>query len=97
MWVFMFKLQLFLLKNSIFLIHSETKYSPLHGEGEEVCSLYPNILDIEYRNQFWQIFKTYDSNNTREATYHLYGAYLGNQLLSITLIQRTRIKIIGLS
>ena len=50
----------------------------LKRDGNKSCSRYPDILNIEYRNKYWQIFKTYGANNTREATYHLYGAYLGN-------------------
>ena len=53
----------------------------LKSDGNQSCSKYPNILNIEYRNKYWQIFKTYDANNTREATYHLYGAYLGNNFI----------------
>lgn len=49
----------------------------IERDGNKSCSQYPDILNIEYRNKYWQIFKTYDANNTREATYHLYGAYLG--------------------
>ena len=56
----------------------------LKSDGNKSCSKYPNILNIEYRNKYWQIFKTYDENNTREATYHLYGAYLGNNQISIS-------------
>ena len=41
------------------------------------CSRYPGILDIEYRNNYWQIFKIYDGANTIRSTYHLYGAYFG--------------------
>ena len=49
----------------------------LTSDEQQGCSQYPDILNIEFRNKYWQIFKTYDSNNNREATYHLYGAYLG--------------------
>ena len=50
----------------------------LTSDEKQGCSQYPDILDIEYRNKYWQIFKTYNSSNIREATYHLYGAYLGS-------------------
>ena len=38
------------------------------------CSIYPEIFDLEYRNTYWQIFRTYGS------TFHLYGAYFGKIL-----------------
>ena len=56
----------------------------IERDGNKSCSQYPDILNIEYRNKYWQIFKTYDANNTREATYHLYGAYLGKIQNTIT-------------
>ena len=55
----------------------------LTSDEKQGCSQYPDILDIEYRNKYWQIFKTYYSSNIREATYHLYGAYLGNSQTKI--------------
>ena len=45
--------------------------------GVKGCSLYPGILDIEYRNNYWQIFKIIDHDNVVRSTYHLYGAYFG--------------------
>ena len=61
------------------------KMKNLTSDEKLGCSQYPDIMNIEYRNKYWQIFKTYDSNNTREATYHLYGAYLGNTGLLVTI------------
>lgn len=49
----------------------------LTDNGEKGCSLYPGILDIEYRNDYWQIFKIVDHDNVDKSTYHLYGAYFG--------------------
>ena len=39
------------------------------------CSIFPSILEIEYRNKYWQIF------HSQDATYHLYGAYFGKNRL----------------
>ena len=39
--------------------------------SKESCSIYPNILDINFRNKYWQIFENGSS------TLHLYGAYFG--------------------
>ena len=39
--------------------------------SKESCSIYPNILDINFSNKYWQIFKIGSS------TLHLYGAYFG--------------------
>ena len=50
------------------------------GDGDSGCSLYPGILDIEYRNNYWQIFKIIDNTNVVRSTYHLYGAYFGKIL-----------------
>ena len=47
------------------------------NDGAKGCSLYTGILDIEYRNNYWQIFKIVDHDNVVRSTYHLYGAYLG--------------------
>ena len=44
---------------------------------ESSCSIYPGILDIEYRNTYWQIFHSYDENKDLVGTYHLYSAYIG--------------------
>ena len=44
------------------------------------CSLYPDILDIEYMNSYCQIFKISDETNDIRSTYHLYGAYFGKIL-----------------
>ena len=35
------------------------------------CSIYPDILDIEYSNKFWQLYRHED------ATFYLYSAILG--------------------
>ena len=48
-----------------------------YSESDSGCSLYPGILDIKYRNNYWQIFKIFASANVVRSTYHLYGAYLG--------------------
>ena len=45
--------------------------------GVKGCSLYPGILVIEYRNNYWQIFKIIDHENIVRSTYHFYGAYFG--------------------
>ena len=37
------------------------------------CSIYPDILDIEYSNKYWQIFR---SDN---AIFYLFSAILGNK------------------
>ena len=39
------------------------------------CSIYPKILDINFSNTYWQIFKNQGS------TFHLYGAYFGSIFL----------------
>ena len=46
-------------------------------ESDGGCSVYPGILDIEYRNNYWQIFKISDNAKVVRSTYHLYGAYFG--------------------
>ena len=50
------------------------------SESDGGCSVYPGILDIEYRNNYWQIFKISDHANVVRSTYHLYGAYFGKIL-----------------
>ena len=40
-------------------------------ESGSECSIYPDILDIEYSNKFWQLFRQED------ATFYLYSAILG--------------------
>ena len=35
------------------------------------CSIYPDIMNIEYSNKYWQIFKS------ENATFYLYSAILG--------------------
>ena len=40
-------------------------------ESGSDCSIYPDILDIEYSNKFWQIYRH------EEATFYLYSAILG--------------------
>ena len=40
------------------------------SDGSE-CSIYPDILDIEYSNRFWQLYRHED------ATFYLYSAILG--------------------
>ena len=35
------------------------------------CSIYPDILNIEYSNKYWQIFRS------ENATFYLYSAILG--------------------
>ena len=47
------------------------------SESDSRCSVYPGILDIEYRNNYWQIFKISDHAKVVRSTYHLYGAYFG--------------------
>ena len=47
------------------------------GDIESGSSVYPGILDIEYRNNYWQIFKIYDSDRLFRSTYHLFSAYYG--------------------
>ena len=37
------------------------------------CSIYPDILDIEYSNKYWQIFRS------EKAIFYLYSAILGNK------------------
>ena len=39
--------------------------------SKESCSIYPNIIDINFSNKYWQIFKN------GSTTLHLYGAYFG--------------------
>ena len=36
------------------------------------CSIYPDILDIEYSNKYWQMFRS------ENAIFYLYSAILGN-------------------
>ena len=50
------------------------------SESDGGCSVYPGILDIEYRNNYWQIFKISDFARVVRSTYHLYGAYFGKIL-----------------
>ena len=43
--------------------------------GEDLaskCSIYPDILDIEYSNKYWQMFRS------ENAIFYLYSAILGN-------------------
>ena len=40
-------------------------------ESGSGCSIYPDILDIEYSNKFWQLYRHED------ATFYLYSAILG--------------------
>ena len=47
------------------------------GSKKFGCSTYPSILDIEYSNKYWQLFRYQDS------TFYLYGAYLDNRTLVI--------------
>ena len=44
-------------------------------QDKSSCSVYPDMLDIEFSNRFWQLFK---SHNQKE-TFFLYGAYLDNR------------------
>ena len=55
-------------------------------ESDGGCSVYPGILDIEYRNNYWQIFKIHDHDMLVKATYHLYSAYFGK--FSICLLSK---------
>ena len=47
--------------------------------SKESCSIYPNILDINFSNKYWQIFKNGSS------TLHLYGAYFGKLFCFLVL------------
>ena len=44
------------------------------------CSLYPNILDINFSNTYWQIFKSHGS------TFYLHGAYFGSREIIVETI-----------
>ena len=55
-------------------------------DSESGCSVYPGILDIEYRNNYWQIFKIHDHDMLVKATYHLFSAYFGK--FSICLLSK---------
>ena len=51
------------------------KIKNMKGSKKSGCSTYPSLLDIEYSNKYWQLFRFHDS------TFHLYGAYLDNRTL----------------
>ena len=51
------------------------KRKNMRGSKKSGCSIYPSILDIEYSNKYWQLFRFHDT------TFHLYGAYLDNRTL----------------
>ena len=55
----------------------------LTEDEEPGCSKYPDIVDIHYRNKYWQIFEFLDENEdqTLDVTFHLYGAYFDNRTL----------------
>ena len=44
-------------------------------QNKSGCSKYPDLLDVEYSNRYWQLYK---SHNKKE-TFFLYGAYLDNR------------------
>ena len=49
------------------------------GDIESGSSVYPGILDIEYRNNYWQIFKIYDSDSDSDLpTIYLLHTMHGN-------------------
>ena len=61
------------------------------------CSEYPDLVDLHFRNKYWQIFKFLDrrnrhSNRTLDVTFHLYGAYFDNR----TMIKDPMIRIISM-
>ena len=39
--------------------------------ADDGCSIYPDILNIDYSNKYWQIFKS------EKVTFYLYSAILG--------------------
>ena len=39
--------------------------------ADDECSIYPDILNIDYSNKYWQIFKS------EKVTFYLYSAILG--------------------
>ena len=57
----------------------------LTDDGGLGCSKYPDIMDLHYRNKYWQIFEFVDENPdpslTLYVTFHLYGAYFDNRTL----------------
>ena len=57
----------------------------LEDDGAAGCSKYPDIMDLYYRNKYWQIFeftdKNQDQSQTLDVTFHLYGAYFDNRTL----------------
>ena len=57
------------------------------GDSDGGCSVYPGILDIEYRNNYWQIFKIHDNEGLVKATYHLYSAYFGKFSICVLCTQ----------
>ena len=57
----------------------------LTDDGRAGCSKYPDIMDLHFRNKYWQIFEFVDENQdpslTLYVTFHLYGAYFDNRTL----------------
>ena len=50
------------------------------------CSKYPDIMDLHFRNKYWQIFEFVDENPDSDGwrldvNFHLYGAYFDNRTL----------------
>ena len=50
------------------------------------CSKYPDIMDLHFRNKYWQIFEFVDENPDPDGwrldvNFHLYGAYFDNRTL----------------
>merc|ERR1719480_475189 len=53
----------------------------MSNDGEEGCSKYPRLTDLNYNNKYWQIFKFSDNNPELHVTFYLYGAYFDNRTL----------------
>ena len=53
----------------------------MSNDGEEGCSKYPRLTDLNYNNKYWQIFKFSDKNPELHVTFYLYGAYFDNRTL----------------
>ena len=41
---------------SSFNLNKDKRYNKVKA-SKESCSIYPNILDISFRNKYWQIFE----------------------------------------
>ena len=60
-----------LLPNLPVLSWLRMKNMDREDSADDGCSIYPDILNIDYSNKYWQIFKS------EKVTFYLYSAILG--------------------